>query len=72
MTIGLFAVATGGVRKFLVERHTELANAILDLIAQKVKTRRACHQPASSLPPACLQPAWSLRSEPVEYVHVHR
>ena len=39
VTLGLFAVKTGQVRKFLIERHQKLANAILGLIAKKVKGR---------------------------------
>ena len=39
VTIGIFAVSTGQVRKFLVERHQLLANSILGIIATKVKRR---------------------------------
>ena len=39
VTLGVFAVKTAQVRKFLVERHQKLANAILGLIAAKVKGR---------------------------------
>ena len=39
VNVGLFVVHTAQVRKFLVEKHQTLANAILDLIALKVKMR---------------------------------
>ena len=39
VTIGLFAVNTHAVRKFLVERHHAISKAILQLVASKVKAR---------------------------------
>ena len=39
VSLGIFSVGTGQVRKFLVERHQLLANSILGIIATKVRIR---------------------------------